>query len=122
MLAADAMVLVQGNIDLREGDPKPKILVENAIPLSEARERLTRSVHIRLKTRGLEQEFVTGVAATCKAHPGDCALVLHLLTTDNNDFRILSRQYRVSAQKEALSELRRQLGEQNVWLSRMAAA
>lgn len=121
LLAADVMVLVHGSVDKRDGDPKPKILVDNVMPLSEAREKLARSVHIRIHTQGLEPEFVSTVTEACGTAAGECALVVHLVTRENNDFRVLSRQYKLSPAKETLARLREKLGEENVWLSKVAA-
>jgi len=120
-LAADVMVLVHGSLDMREGDNKPKLLVENVLPLSEARERLTKSVHIRLITQGLEPDFLTDVTQACGQSAGECALIVHLVTHEHNDFRIRSRQYKVNAARETISNLREKLGEANVWLSKTAA-
>jgi len=120
-LAVDVMVLMHGSLDMRDGDSKPKLLVDNVMPLSEARERLAKSVHIRLLTQGLEPDFLLEVTRACRSWAGECALIVHLVTHEKNDFRILSRQFKVSAAREAIAQLREKLGEGNVWLSRMAA-
>jgi DNA polymerase-3 subunit alpha len=120
-LAPDVMVLVHGEISLREGEEKPKLRVERVLPLAEARERLVRSVHIRLNTQGLEPEFVAAISEECKKNPGECVLVIHLVTQESNEYSIKARQFKVNAAHETVETLRLRLGKENVWISKVAA-
>jgi DNA polymerase-3 subunit alpha len=121
LLAPDVMVLVHGTANRRDGETVAKIQVDNAILLSDARQQLARSVHIRLRTQGLEQEFLSDVKQACAASAGECNLIIHLVTAENNDFRVRARQVKVSAEREAVERLRGKLGEENVWLGKTAA-
>ena len=121
LLATDAMILVRGQATMREGEKKPKLKVDNVIALSDAREKLVRSVHIRLKTQGLEETFVKEIFDECAKAQGECALIIHLQTQEENEYRIKSRNMTVSARKEAVDLLRDHLGKENVWLSKTAA-
>jgi DNA polymerase-3 subunit alpha len=121
LLALDAMILVRGQISIREGDKKPKLRVDNVIALSETREKLARSVHVRLKTQGLEEPFVREVFEECTRLTGDCSLIIHLQTQEQNEYRIKSQTVTVNAKKETIDTLRERLGKENVWLSKSAA-
>jgi DNA polymerase III subunit alpha len=121
LLAVDAMLLVRGQVLPKEGDGKPKLRVENVIALSETREKLARSVHIRLKTQGLEDQFVREIYEECVKVAGDCCLVIHLQTLEENEYRIKSQKVSVNPGKEAIEALRNRLGKENVWLSKSAA-
>jgi DNA polymerase-3 subunit alpha len=121
LLAPDAMILVRGSVSMREGDKKPKLRVDNVIALSETREKLTKSVHVRLKTQGLEDSFVKELYDECGKAAGDCSLVIHLRTQEENEYRIKARNVTVSAAKETIELLRNRLGKENVWLSKIAA-
>ncbi len=121
LLAVDAMLLVRGQVLPREGDGKPKLRVENVIALSETREKLARSVHIRLKTQGLEDLFVRDVYEECAKTAGDCSLIIHMQTLEDNEYRIKSRKITVDPGKEAIERLRSRLGKENVWVSKTAA-
>jgi DNA polymerase III subunit alpha len=121
LLAPDAMILVRGSVSMREGDKKPKLRVDNVIALSETREKLTRSVHVRLKTQGLEDAFVKELYDECGKAAGDCSLIIHLRTQEENEYRIKARNVAVSAAKETIDLLRNRLGKENVWLSKTAA-
>ncbi len=120
LLAVDSMLLVRGVI-MKEDERKPKMRVENVMALSEAREKLTRSVHIRMRTRGLEEEFIKEIYSRCAADSGECRLIIHLLTQEQNEFKIRSRKVSVAPRKEVLELLREKLGKENVWLSKTAA-
>jgi DNA polymerase-3 subunit alpha len=120
LLAADAMVLLRGTV-MKEDQGGVKLRMEKAMPLSESRDLLTKSVHIRMRTAGLEDDFIKDVYAECNDIKGTCALVIHLVTTEENEFKIKAGNVAVGVRKEALDRLRNKLGRDNVWLSRSAA-
>jgi DNA polymerase-3 subunit alpha len=119
-LASDAMVLVKGAI-MKEEDRKPKVRVEKVLPLSESREKLTRSIHIRIRTQGLEDDFLKTVQTECSGASGTCRLIIHLITQEENEYRIRSRSISLNPEKDLLDGLRSHLGRENVWISRSAA-
>jgi DNA polymerase-3 subunit alpha len=121
LLAVDAMVLVHGQISKREGEDKPKLRVDNCISLSESREKLTKSIHIRLNTQGLEKEFIQDIYKQCNSAQGECALILHLLTAERNEYRIKAKNIRVVPDPEIIRQLRNKIGKENVWLGKTAA-
>jgi|WetSurMetagenome_2_1015567.scaffolds.fasta_scaffold00230_12 DNA polymerase III subunit alpha len=121
LLAIDAMILVRGQVSVREGDKKPKIKVDNVIALSDARTRLAKSVHVRLKTQSLEESFVKDLYTECAGSPGECCLVLHLVTEEENEYRVKAGNVNVNAAKETIDSLRKRVGKENVWISKAAA-
>jgi len=121
LLSPDSMILVRGSVSIREGDKKPKLRVDNVIALSDTREKLARSVHIRLNTQGLEEPFVKNVFDECSKLSGECGLVIHVHTQEENEYRIKSQKITVNAKKESIEALRAVLGKENVWLSKSAA-
>jgi DNA polymerase-3 subunit alpha len=121
LLAEDAMVLVHGAVTKREGEEKPKIRVDTCMALSDAREKLTRSVHIRLHTTGLEQEFLQEVYRRCAGSGGECSLIIHLVTAEGNEYRVRANNVKVDSSFDAVKELRAHVGKENVWIGRTAA-
>ena len=121
VLAVDAMVLVHGQVSIREGEKKPKLKVDKAIALSESREKLTKSVHVRVKTHGLEESYIKEVFDTCQKVQGASSLIIHVHTEENNEYRIRSRKVLVQHDKDALELLRNKVGKENVWLSKSTA-
>ncbi|MBN1129734.1 MAG: DNA polymerase III subunit alpha [Chitinispirillaceae bacterium] len=121
LLVEDSMVLVHGSITKREGEEKPKLRLDNCIALSDSRGKLARSVHLRLTTKGLEKEFLERVRRQCRNDKGECSLILHLTTGEGNEYRVRSRNVKVSGDPEAIKSIRGILGKENVWLGKTAA-
>ncbi|MBN1308840.1 MAG: DNA polymerase III subunit alpha [Chitinispirillaceae bacterium] len=121
LLAVDAMVLVHGIIGKRNSEEKAKLKVDNCVALSEARNLLSRSVHLRLHTQGLEQEFLEGIKTLTQRKPGECALIMHVMNAEQNEYRIKAKQVSVSPDPDTLKELRSIVGKDNVWLAKSAA-
>ena len=121
LLSEDALVLVHGIISKREGEEKPKLRLDNCIALSDAREKLTRSVHLRLITQGLEKEFLQKIREQCGKFQGECSLILHLMTAEGNEFRVRARNMKISASPDSIKLIRGLIGKENVWLGKAAA-
>ncbi len=121
ILAKDAMILAHGFVSRRESDSGPKIRVDKIMALSESREKLAHSVHIKVSTQGLETDFVREIGKDCTRFAGSCPLIIHLVTHEQNEYRIRSRKYRLSPTDDTLRTLRGRLGKENVWLSKTAA-
>jgi len=120
LCAIDSMVLVRGKLQKKEGENNYKIIVEKIMPLSESREKLTRSVHIRLRTQGLEEEFIREIYTRCSEYKGTCKLVVHMVTQEENEYKVAAKQIQINPQKEVIEMLRSKLGQENVWLSQKA--
>ncbi len=130
MITADAMLLLRGTIMYRQGaaasgdeqKQKPQIRIEKVMPLSQAREKLTKSVHIRLRTRGLEEEFLDRLSKVCSDGHGQCQLLIHFETKNGNNYTVHARKFTVSPHKDTIERLRSIVGEENVWLDKKKAA
>ncbi|MDG5814050.1 DNA polymerase III subunit alpha [Chitinispirillales bacterium ANBcel5] len=121
LLGTDAMVLVHGQISHKNSDDKPKLRVENCIALDEAREKLTRSVHIKLSTDSLEKEKIEDICNVCNQTSGECSLIVHLLAASQNEYHIKAGKIKVAPSENLLNELKKKLGKENVWISKTAA-
>jgi len=121
ILDIDSMILAKGKFTTNGQDNKPKIRLENVMLLSESREKLTRSVHIRLNTNGLEDSFVKELYEDCVKFSGECNLIIHIVTKEGNEYKILSGNIKINPLKDTLEFLRSKLGEENVWISKTAA-
>jgi DNA polymerase-3 subunit alpha len=117
LLALDSMVLVKGNC-MKEDEKGPKIRVEKVMALSDSRSQLARSVHLRMRTNGLEEDFVKEVLQQCEEVKGQCALILHMVTKDQNEFKVRSKKVHISPDREVVEKLREKVGRDNVWISR----
>ncbi|MBD3319624.1 MAG: hypothetical protein GF350_00850 [Chitinivibrionales bacterium] len=116
IIAQGAMILARGQVTAR--DNKPKIRAENIISLSESREKLSRSVHVKIRTQGLEPDFITAIREKCQNGNGTCALIIHLVTQEENEYRIKSRTVTLNPGVDTMNNLRSLLGKENVWISK----
>ncbi len=112
----DAMVMIAGKFERKE--ERPKILAEKVIRLEEARAKLARSVHVRLKTQGLEEEQLRQVSELCKKHGGNCKLYIHAQTAGGQAYCIWAKGIQTSASIELIAALRNLAGEDAVRIGR----
>ena len=120
MFVNDAMLLVRGKIK-KEEESKAELSVENCMFLSEAREKLARSVHIRVSSEELEENFINDIYDSCSADPGKCSFIIHLTTASRNQYRIRANNINVAPSAKTLGKLRELLGKDNVWITKMAS-
>ncbi len=78
LVVAEAALVVVGKANVTEGGVK--ILADDVFPIAEAKERLARAVHLRLRTPGLERETLEQVGKLVKKHRGAVPVYVHLVT------------------------------------------
>jgi DNA polymerase III subunit alpha len=122
LLAVDSMVLVHGSVSVREDDKKPKLRIDKVMALSESREKLTKSVHLKIKTSGLDESFLKEIKEECAKLSGSCVLIIHLVSGDGGECRIKAKNILVNPANETLERIRGKLGKENVWLGKSSAA
>ena len=83
------------------------VQVESAMLLSQARERLTRALHISLVADQVAPDMLEQLKTVCQGYSGRCELVIHLRNGGDTDTIVRSR----SIQVDPCDELLRQLGE-----------
>jgi DNA polymerase III subunit alpha len=107
VLQAHEMVVVRGKLEPR-GEQKD-LLVEEVIPMKEARERLVKWVVLTVSTAGLEDDPLQKLEKICDQHPGNCRLVFLLKTPAHGDYA-LTTDKRVKPTDGFLHEMERVLG------------
>jgi DNA polymerase-3 subunit alpha len=114
----DTMIMISGKFEKKE--ERAKMLASNVMMLSDAREKLTRSVHVHLKTAGLEDAQLQEIKNICAKTAGPCKLVLHVHTHDGNEYRIGSNTVKTRASPEIIEALRGIVGNDYVTIGRNA--
>jgi hypothetical protein len=71
-----------------------------------------------MHTNGLEKEFLDEVYRWCGRNGGECALIVHLVTAEGNEYRVRARNVNVASSFDAVKELRAQVGKENVWIGK----
>ena len=117
LVEIDSMVLIRGTFQRNEEMDSQKLVATKVLPLSEAREKLTRSVHVKVRTVGLQEPSVARVHDLCAEYEGPCQLVVHLECQDQSEVAMVSEKIRISPEKSFHSSLAGLVGPENVWLS-----
>ena len=111
----DSAILARAVVSTRE-ERKAKLRISEMVPLSEVRERFVTTVGISLSTTGLEHDFIEAIKEILLRHPGKCQVVLHLQTPQHPGMQIRPRTITVLPSKELIAQLKKLLGDDNVWL------
>jgi DNA polymerase-3 subunit alpha len=113
VLVAHEMVVVKGRVELRADDKN--LLVEEVVPLKQARERFIKKLVLRLSTAGLEDDMVGKIHRLCVGHPGPCRVCFELDTPTHGTFRLVS-DIAVAPSDSLVSELQNVVGRDRVEL------
>jgi len=105
LIHQDQPLLIEGRLSRRNGTGS--VQVESAMLLSQARERLTRALHISLVADQIAPDMLQQLKTVCQGYSGRCELVIHLPNGGDVDTVVRSR----SIQVDPCDELLRQLGE-----------
>src|SRR5690606_19862128 len=117
----DSMVLIRGALSWDDERRVHKLTAAKVVPLAAAREQLTRSVHVRLRSAGLQPEQVDALRAAWEEQPGAWQLVFHVEASRPEPLGIVSERYRVDPGHACFEKLRSVAGPGNVWLSAKGA-
>jgi DNA polymerase-3 subunit alpha len=83
LLVEDKPLLIQGQV--QKDEQSVKILADTVIPINEAEETWTASVHFNLEISRTDRENLADLHAILERHPGTCPAFLHLRSPDNTD-------------------------------------
>ncbi len=116
LVKKESMVIIKGRVD-RSGETA-KVIVSHILPLEEAEELLTKTVHINMTTTGLEGEMLIPLKRILLAHPGEARVYLHLRTAHHGEAVISpSSGIKVKATPELKREIEELLGEGTIYYS-----
>ncbi len=120
LVEIDSMVLIRGTYKRNEEKNTAKLIATKVLPLAEARGKLTRSVHVRMKTTGLQEPNVQRLHDLCSEYEGTCQLVLHLEGQGHGDISVVSEKIRLSPEISCTKAISSLVGADNVWISSKA--
>jgi len=103
------VVFVEGEVQKRETEVK--ILASNVIPIENAEETWTASVHISLEINRMDREKLEQLNEVLSAHPGHCRGFIHLIDSLKTETIItLSDNLRLSAGSPLTRDVQELLG------------
>ena len=109
LLTSEEPLLVRGTVDV--GEDANKVLVNEILSLKDVKERLTRVVHFRLTTPGLDDRQLRSLKDIMTRYRGDCESQIHLVIPNRSETVIrLPEGLRIQACDEMMDDVEKLFG------------
>jgi len=109
ILQGDDPVCVSGTLDVDE--ERLQLIVDEVVPLADAREKAVREVHFRLPIDSTDTEALQRLREALSDHQGDCPAYLHLILPRRSETIIsLPRELRVRASEDMVEVVEQLFG------------
>jgi len=106
-------VFVEGRLNLRED--RPKIIVEDIVPIDEARPRFTKKLTVNIVSVGLENNILEDVKKIFQRHKGNIPVYLSVSTKKNGSYNIVvDKDLFVSPTNDLVAELEELIGRDHI--------
>ena len=116
LVVQDMVVMIPARVSFRNNTPG--LIAADVMAIEDTEKSLTRAVHIRLQTMGLDETLVQEIAQILGTTPGRCDVFIHCMTPDNNDIVIQATPICRVAPTPALKEkIENILGKETVWFA-----
>jgi DNA polymerase-3 subunit alpha len=117
LIKPDAMIFVEGKIsDQNRDEDQIKLLADTIIPLEQAQEKYARSLHINLEVDKMRVTDVEDLKRLMARYDGDCDILFHLNTANNNSRLIRPKNFTVGVDAQLIHKLRERFGHNNVFI------
>ncbi len=116
MMTADAVLVMPAHVNYRK--QVAGLIVDDVIPIDDATKRLTKAVHIRMSTLGLESTRVDRLAEVLGKYPGECDVYLHCTLPDAREVTVhATSACMVEPSSGLVKEIEDLFGERALWFS-----
>ena len=113
LVTIDSLILVHGHLSKKEEDNK--VIASEIIPLTEAREKLVRSVVVTLNSDQVTDENITSLKDVIGTYPGDCDVMIEVSAPDQDLVNVKAgTDFRVRPADELLKTIRNTIGAKGV--------
>jgi len=114
-LRKNAVFLVRGRVDTSRD--QPQIIANEFLTLTQARERLTNSVHIKFVMLGMDDSMMTKLKEILKNNQGRCRTFIHFERQSGTEVSSMEIPLSVKPTDRLISEVENLLGEGKIWFS-----
>ena len=109
LLNSEEALLVKGSLDI--GEDACKLLVNEVVPLKEVQTRMTRRVHFRLTTPGLDDRQLRSLKEIVTRYRGECDAIIHLVVPNRSETVIsLPEELRIQPSDEMMDDVEKLFG------------
>ena len=112
----DAMIVVSGCLDKREGRDEVSVLASEIIPLSQARHRFVKKLAISLQSDTLNPEKINRIKMLLEGSPGSCSVYMNVQKEGDGETLVKSKKFCVEPSPNLIQDLRKVMGKENVWI------
>jgi DNA polymerase-3 subunit alpha len=106
------MVVVTGKVNRRAEDGAPEILVEEMVPLAQAREQYVSELMVRTSSPGLEENVLEDLKMILTRYPGRCRVCVEVDTPPQGSV-IVETDLTVKPTAELFEEIEKRLGHES---------
>jgi len=109
LLRSESPLLVTGTLDV--GEETCKLLAAEIRALEDVQAKMTRTIHLRLSTPGLDEGQFRSLKALLERHRGECEAVIHLIIPNRSETVLrLPEDLRVTASDAMVDDTRKLFG------------
>jgi DNA polymerase-3 subunit alpha len=113
LLKGEDPIFIKGRVDA--GDENVKIVAHEILPFEEAVNKLTTTVHLRVRSEGLNREDLVAIREIFEDCRGNCRAYLHLLLPDRREaVIILGDEWKLTSSNQLIQRMRDLLGYEAV--------
>lgn len=122
VLVQDALVLIEGQIELKRESEERQLVGKNVIPLESARSKFAKSLHIKLSAEAVSHEDLEELHEILDIYSTDStkgsSVYLHVETEAGHRHSFLCQKYKVGIESDLIHELHDLLGKGSLQLGR----
>jgi DNA polymerase-3 subunit alpha len=113
LLKGEDPIFVKGRVDA--GEENVKIIASEILPFEEAVRKLTTTVHLRIRSEGLNREDLVAIKEIFEDCRGNCPAYLHLLLPEKREAVIvLGNEWKLTTSDQLIRRMRDLLGYEAV--------
>ncbi len=117
ILTNDSLVLLTGRVNTREGE-RPKLILQNAVPLSGVRQGAVLDVHARLSAEQLNNGILNDLDTVLGRYDKGNGFLFLYYPLGTETVKIRANRVRLDASRELVTSLRELLGADSVFCSK----
>jgi len=116
-LVPNALIFVEGRLNLRED--RPKLVVQHITPGDQVERQMSHSIEIAVLTPGLDEAVLEELQTILRSAPGDVSVFVTMATPKTNRVKLqLGAAWRVEPRPELITALEELVGKGQVTLKR----
>jgi len=116
LLMPEMVLMIEARVSTRNS--RRGLIALRILPIEEAENELTRAIHVRLQTTGLDEPELNQLATILGAEPGPCDVYLHCILPKRREITVHATDAcRVQPSAKLRTNVETLLGEDTIWYS-----